>query len=305
MIKAQSVESLNTNFAIKNHIEFVEGGAGFPEAKVTNYHGETRISFKGAHILSYKQRDGEDVLFLSKDSKFDGEDFIHGGIPICWPWFAEDKNFQDIHGFARYKTWRLVSTDVVTDGATELRFQLHDDKHSRKIWPHHFELEYVVTAGDVLKLELIVRNLDTKPFSFTGSLHTYFKVFALVSSEIDGLQGVSYLDKVEDFKRKHQAGHIRFESEVDRIYEPDEDLDVTLTDSTLDRKIKISSKGNHSIIVWNPGEEVARKLENYLDKDYMEMVCVETGSVAGNEITLHPDGEHSSKTTISVEPLYT
>ena len=48
----------------------------------------TQITPFGAHLLSWRPTDEEDVLWLSSRAVLDGTKAIRGGVPLCLPWFA-------------------------------------------------------------------------------------------------------------------------------------------------------------------------------------------------------------------------
>ena len=43
----------------------------------------------GAHVTSWQPRGGEEVLFVSSKSRWENGRAIRGGVPICFPWFAD------------------------------------------------------------------------------------------------------------------------------------------------------------------------------------------------------------------------
>lgn len=48
-------------------------------------------------------------------------------------------------------------------------------------------------------LQRSVINTDDKPFDFAAALHTYFEVLSIGQAKINGLKGLTYLDKVGGF----------------------------------------------------------------------------------------------------------
>ncbi|KAL8126267.1 hypothetical protein AgCh_013524 [Apium graveolens] len=64
-----------------------------------------------------------------------------------------------------------------------------------------------------------IRNIDSKPFSFSIGYHTYLSVSDICDARIEGLETLGYLDNLSD--RKHftkQGDAITFETEVDRAF---------------------------------------------------------------------------------------
>src|SRR5262249_54072788 len=137
--------------------------------------------------------------------------------PVIFPWFGAHEG-EPMHGFARLVEWDLHETTALPEGGVSLRFRLPDTA-AGATWPP-FSAYYVVTITDKLTLELIVTNASAdQNFSFENCLHTYFAVGDISAASIIGLEGLNYLDKVENFAQKTDSAEaIKFSSETDRIY---------------------------------------------------------------------------------------
>jgi D-hexose-6-phosphate mutarotase len=164
-------------------------------------------------------------------------------------------------------------------------------------------LEYLVQVNDALTAELIVRNNSAPDFTFENCLHTYFAVGDISGASVAGLKGVEYLDQPADFARRTEADEvIRFTGEVDRVY-----LNTTATveihDPILGRTIRVEKSGANSTVVWNPWIAKARAMPDFGDEEYQRMVCVESGNVAENRITLAPGNRAALKIKLSSLPL--
>ena len=58
---------------------------------LSNKYGSVTVSLMGAQIRSYRPAGmKEDVLFAPKTMAIDGTKHVHGGIPVCWPWFGRN-----------------------------------------------------------------------------------------------------------------------------------------------------------------------------------------------------------------------
>ena len=123
-----------------------------------------------------------------------------------------------------------------------------------RLYPHAFTARLAVTAGDALELAFEVVNAGDAPLSFEIALHTYFAVSAADAVAVGGLGGCAYADKVAGGARRQQDGApIRFEGEVDRVYESGGP--VTLADPARARPIQIESAGAGSDDRVEPGAE--------------------------------------------------
>ena len=61
---------LNRKYGIRDQLIFKEGSGGFIIAEIRNPHGEATVALHGGHIMSFRPRDHEPVLWLSKNSHF-------------------------------------------------------------------------------------------------------------------------------------------------------------------------------------------------------------------------------------------
>ena len=84
-----SIDDLNKRFGIPDRMTFKGGPGGLTVAEINNGHADANVFLHGAQVTSYKPNGQEDVLFLSGHSSFESGKAILGGIPICWPWFAD------------------------------------------------------------------------------------------------------------------------------------------------------------------------------------------------------------------------
>ena len=172
------LERLNKEFGINGQLSFNEGPGGFIIAEIRNPHGEATVALHGGHVMSFRPRDHEPVLWLSRLSHFKTGKAIRGGIPVCWPWFADHPTDTDkpAHGFVRAAAWSVSESEKLDDENTRLKLSIADSEETMKLWPHRFRLETDITLSDALKIKLISTNTDNKPFTCVGALHSYFNI---------------------------------------------------------------------------------------------------------------------------------
>ncbi len=299
-----TIDNLNQRFALPGHIQFKEGPGGLAVAEIANAHAEAMIALQGAHVMTFQPRGQEPVLWLSRFGKFAPGKSIRGGVPICWPWFgphATEAGFPG-HGFARTVMWEVKQTQALPDGASFLRFGLIETEATRAQWPHPSTVELQVTVGAELKIELVTCNTGSAPFQLGEAFHTYFQIGDVAEMEIRGLEGCTYLDKVDNFARKTQEDAVTIESEVDRVY-LDTAADCLIDDRRLNRRIRIAKHNSLSTVVWNPWTEKAEKMGDFGPEGHRGMVCVESGNAVDNVVTVAPGATHSLATVIGVEAL--
>ncbi|KAJ0246068.1 hypothetical protein HA466_0176520 [Hirschfeldia incana] len=175
----------------------------------------------GGHVTSWKNHNGEELLFLSSKAIFKPPKPIRGGIPLCFPQFS---NYGPVksHGFARNRIWEVdASPPPLPSNSSSNAFVdliLRPTEHDLMMWPHHFEFRMRVALGCKGELTLTSRirntNCDGKPFSFTFAYHTYFSVSDIREVRVEGLETLDYLDKLRNRERFTEQGDaITFESE--------------------------------------------------------------------------------------------
>ena len=268
-------------------------------ADIMNPAGEAKVALHGGQVLSFRPRDQEPVLWLSAQSHFETGKAIRGGIPVCWPWFANhptDKT-KPAHGFVRTAVWAVSESETLADGRTRLKLSLADSEATRQLWPHRFHLAIDITVSDLLQIKLSATNTDHEPFICGGALHSYFNISSISNIMIQGLAGCPYIDKVDQGRRKMQDGAVSIQRETDRIY-LDTEAECIIEDSGLHRCIGIAKGGSRTTVVWNPWIDKARRMKDFGDDEYNHMVCVETVNAETDVISLAPGDTHTLEAII-------
>jgi len=286
-----NIEDLNKNFSFQdenNHLIFKNGPGDIPVIEIKNDQASAKISLQGAHLLSWKPQNEDDVIWLSKDATFAKGKSIRGGIPICWPWFGahESNNSFPAHGFARTVLWQVVDTQKISSDETQITFRLSTnqlDKDIQKMWPQETIAEYRLTISKTLNLELKTFNKSNEAITIGQALHTYFNVEDISNTTVYGLEDKTYLDKPDNFNSKKQNGPITINNEVDRVYLDTAD-DVTIENKK--RKTIIKKQGSNSTIVWNPWKDVADKMGDLGEDGYQQMLCVESANAEEDTVNI-------------------
>jgi glucose-6-phosphate 1-epimerase len=282
-------------------VMFLDGQGELPMIGISTIWSSAEIYLQGAHITNFRKHGEPPVTFMSQCSRFTEGQPIRGGIPVIFPWFGMREGMGS-HGFARVKTWELKEFAPAPDGSVSVRFRLPDCPEASSFPP--FTADYVITVSESLLLQLIVSNQATdEPLIFENCFHTYFEVGDITAISIHGLQGVSYLDKAANFAQRTEPNDaIRISSEVDRTY-----LNTTgaveIHDPRLGRKIRIEKQGSNSTVVWNPWIAKSQQMPDFGNDEYQRMVCVESGNVSSNVITLPPGRTSTLTTKLSCLPL--
>ena len=317
---------LQHKFAIPGVLGFEKTASGLVVARVTSPAAEATIHMQGAHVTHWKPAGQAPVIFLSQRAEFAPGKPIRGGVPIVFPWFSErhDGKTGPQHGFARISEWDLAFAAMSGDDL-HLAFTLAPNELSRSLGFDHFKLGYRVTVGRKLTLEMTVANdsgnggargggsaaatagadaaAHGAPLVFEQALHTYYEVADARQVSIDGLGGVTFIDKVDDMKRKVQpAGALKFEGRTDRPY-----LNTTATcvlhDPAGKRRIVVAKSGSNSTVVWNPWKEFTAKMVDMEPDAWLHMTAIETANVGEDAITLQPGATHTMRADISIEAV--
>jgi len=225
-------------------------------------------------------------LWLSQESRFEEELAIRGGIPVIFPWFGAREG-KPAHGFARVNAWELKEVVKAANGAVKVHLRFPECAEAAEFGD--FTVDYIVTVSDKLELQLVVANASAnREISFEDCLHSYFTVGDIGAVSITGLKGTRYLDKVAGFTEHTEPNdNIAITSEVDRVY-MDTAAAVEIRDGKLRRKIRVEKEGSAATVVWNPWIAKSKTMSDFGDEEYREMVCVESGNVGKNKITLSP-----------------
>jgi glucose-6-phosphate 1-epimerase len=293
--------SANAEPKALGRVTFLDGRGELPSVEISTPWSTAEIYLLGAHVTQFKKKDEPALLFLSQCSRFAEGQPIRGGIPVILPWFGPREGLAQ-HGFARNKTWELKELVPAPDGSVSARFRLPDCPEAAAFAP--FTADYVVTVAESLTLQLIVTNqAKDAEITFENCLHTYFEVADVTAISIHGLKGVSYLDKAASFLEKTETSDaVRIASEVDRIYLNTANT-VELLDPRIGRRIRVEKQGSASTVVWNPWIAKARQMPDFGDEEYEHMICVESGNVASNSLSLRPGGSSTLTVKLSSETL--
>ena len=298
-----SLEQLNSQFAINHELSFKQSEGDHIMIDIDNQYATARISPYGGQVLSYQPKgQTEDVLFLSDKAVYQQGKAIRGGIPVCWPWFGDDASGygRPAHGFARNIPWDVLATTNNPDGSTSVKLGLTSTDESLAIWPNQFELTLDVTVGEQLTLALTTKNTDSKDLTITQALHTYLKVGDIEHVSVVGMDEVNYLDKLSGYDEKVQSGDVKFDKEIDRVYQNVPNTTV-LIDKVLNRTITINSQASNSTVIWNPWQETCAAFSD-LDADgYKHFLCIENANVFDDKVIITAGESHTLTAIFDVE----
>lgn len=264
-----------------------------PGARLRSATGCTSEVYRhGAHVASWRDADGEDIIFLSSEAVFKPPKAIRGGIPLCFPQFSDLGPLAQQHGFARNEQWQLVDPPANGDeDGGNVTMRLASSDATKALWPHDFVADFAARLeGDEMHTSLTVRNTDREPFEFTVALHTYFAVGDIAHATVEGLRGASYLDSLDGRREKvDECEAVAFAKEVDRIYRNTPDV-LTVRDDANDRSIVVQKTNLPDAVVWNPWVDKCAKTGDLGDGDYTSFLCVEAAATS-TPVVVRPGAE--------------
>lgn len=301
----ETINELTEKFSLNSSVQFCLDPIIGIILQITSKRSFCEISLFGGQVLSWRPITQEhEVLWKPRVDKYARGRAIRGGVPICWPWFGEHPAKQDFpgHGYARITNWKLTSIDEGLDGVTEVRLILGDSDLASSYWRSGVSLELKVTIGSTLDIELTTHNRGMQEIEFTEGLHTYFHVSDISNVEILGLESADYIDLVNQHESRTQCGAISFDGEVGRIF-LENYATCIIKDEGLKRCISIEKSGSKSTAVWNPGLQIASKMDDLGSLGWRNMVCVESANALTDKITLTGNDNHKHHVIYSVSPL--
>ena len=299
-MEATTIDALNERHAIAGLARVVAGQGNLLKVEITSRAAAAEIYLHGAHVTSWQPAGSEEIIFVSKQSRWEDGRAIRGGIPVCFPWFRGkgDNPQAPAHGFVRTRAWELSSIEE-EQGSVVVTLSTESDEASRHWWPYEFRLVHRITVGAELKLELIVTNTGATSLQFEEALHTYHRVGDVKEVRVAGLDGATYLDNMDGNREKLQSGDVILTRQTDNAYLNTGNA-AEVIDPVLGRRIRTEKKNSLTTVVWNPWREGAKALADLGDEEWQQMVCVEASNILANAVGLAPGEEHAMTAIITV-----
>lgn len=255
------------------------------------------VYLHGAHVVSWQDATGKDLMFTSKQAIFKPPKAIRGGVPVCFPQFGQLGPLGQ-HGFARNTKFDLLQETA--DSATLVLKAVGDEDEK---YPYPFELTVRVQLGQqgnapTFTQEVAANNTGSEEMSFTAALHTYFKISAIGNVAVSGLDGVTYTDSLQGGQHMQQSGDVIFDQEVDRIYLAVPDSGVQISDSGSGAVFEVHKAGFPDAVVWNPWVAKAQAMADFGDEEHKEMLCIEPAVAGSGPYKLAPGETWSGSQTL-------
>jgi glucose-6-phosphate 1-epimerase len=282
--------------------------------RIRHGQAELLVAQQGAHILSYQLAGQPPLIWLNDEAVFKTGKSIRAGVPVCWPWFGVfERNPQSVqamragkeapsaHGFVRAMDWELGGIEAEGE-SLKVEFLLPYPEGGFPGWPHQVDLTLSIRLDDQLHIQLSSHNRGADTVSISQALHSYFAVSDVREVHVEGVDGLNYIETLDNWKTVTQAGDLRFTGETDRIY-LDAPPQLTIVDPAWERRIVLTSSGSRTAVIWNPWIDRAAAFSDMADDGWQRMLCIETANVMGDVVNLKPGASHTLGVSIGSKPL--
>jgi len=282
--------------------------------RIRHGQAELLVAQQGAHILSYQVAGQPPVIWLNDEAVFKTGKSIRAGVPVCWPWFGNfERNPQSVkamrvsqdpapaHGLVRAMDWALGGIEAEGD-SLKVEFLLPYPEGGLPGWPHQVDLKLSIRLDEQLHISLTSQNQSAETVTISQALHSYFAVSDVRQVHVEGLNGLSYIETLEDWATKSQSGDLRFTGETDRIY-LNPPTKLSIVDPAWERRIELTSTGSRAAVIWNPWIDRAAAFSDMADDGWQRMLCIETANVMDDVVALAPGASHTLGVSITSTPL--
>jgi glucose-6-phosphate 1-epimerase len=282
--------------------------------RIRHGQAELLVAQQGAHILSYQLAGQPPLIWLNDEAVFKTGKSIRAGVPVCWPWFGNlDRNPPSVqamrisdqpataHGLVRAMDWELGAIEAEGE-SLKVEFVLPLPEGGLPGWPHQVDLTLSIRLDEQLHISLTSHNRGADSVSISQALHSYFAVSDVRNVHVEGLDGLSYIETLDNWKTVTQTGDLRFAGETDRIY-LNTPAQLSIVDPAWERRIELTSSGSRSAVIWNPWIARAAQFSDMADDGWQRMLCIETANVMDDIVTLAPGASHTLGVSIASTPL--
>jgi len=326
----QTVESLNAQYAKTGVVSFKPDAQGDPIAVLKDANGTCEVMLRGAHVTACAFAGDEHPLLFVPSMGYVAlpgpRDFIHGGVPLLWPWFgssgapklplpwwqgclnafgckyrAPEASF---HATARYSLFTVKNVSMA-GGETSLTLTLGPCAEVAEYTAGDFSLEYRITLGaHKLGLRLTTTNEGEERFCYREGYHPYFCVSDCYAITLSGFDGCPYeSDRPLPCDVTHiWKGKVPEWPGCDLYRFTDEKSVVTLDDPAWKRKIVLTTTGARDVVTWCQDVKGASKgTMNIRPEECRDYFCIEPSNFyPESEVSLDKGQSHTFETVITV-----
>ncbi|XP_078154764.1 putative glucose-6-phosphate 1-epimerase [Carex rostrata] len=246
---------------------------------------------------------------MSKKASFTPPKAIRGGIPICFPQFGTYGHLET-NGFAKHMTWtieedppKILQKYPTPKTKSFVDLLLLPSQNTNRIYPYTWELRLRVILGQNGNLTLIPRvrnmNLEKRDMMFTFALQAHFNVSDVGEVRLEGLEAMDYYDHLNNNARATEYGDaLIFEKEVDKAY-LETPGKIAIIDHAKRRTYVVFKEGLPDCVLWNPWDKQAKKLPDFGDKEFRNMLCLQP-AIIERPLKLKPGQEWTGRVHFTV-----
>ena len=168
--------------------------------------------------------------------------------------------------------WQFSAIHTSTDDKVSVSFEpviSSESLLSAAGVPQGLHVSLWVTLGETMRQTLHTRNLGSTAFVLSQALHSYYAVSDAQRIAVEGIQGLSYTDRLRDLAKDVQRTPFALDQACDRTYEQLLEANAsrqhryTLVDPDWQRSIVIDVAGSRSVVVWNPGQKMPEVCQTF------------------------------------------
>ena len=319
---------LNARWGREGRIAFHDDEHGEPVVHLTDANGECSVKLRGAHVTSCSFTGEKHPLLYIPITGYravPGErDFIHGGVPLLWPWFGSSGEPEDgtwrkwcrkfrlpvreeppFHATGRYSLFSVKAVEAGKE-TTSVTLALGPCAEVSEYTPGDFALEYTIVLGaKSLGLRLKVTNHGEEIFRYREGYHPYFCVsdcYAVTLSGVDGCRYESSRDLPYDCDHVWRGAVPEWPGcDLFRFTEPKSV--ITLSDPAWKRDIVLKTTGAKDVVTWCQDVKGAAKgTMNILPEECRDYFCIEPSNFyPESEIALAKGESHVFETVIELK----
>ena len=237
-------------------------------------YGRMYVRYDGATVASWKPEalKGREVFFMQENAPWGKE--VHGGLPICWPWFGKREGCPK-HGLARYLKWRFAWRF----GKDSVLLEAESSADTMKLWPYPFKLRALLSVDgpNALTLKFTETNTGKTAYESAFGVHPYFAVSDACEVALEG----NRLPKPWVIKEFAADGKSH------RIRDCRENIDYI-----------VASTDSDTWCVWNPGVERTPLCETLSAQEWRRFYCLEPFMRAPRSLAPGESREHVVKISV-------
>jgi glucose-6-phosphate 1-epimerase len=234
------------------------------------------VSTFGGHLLSWRDVNLQEFLYVSPKAIFDDITPIRGGVPICFPKFGAFDGKNEVlsklksHGFLRQVNWQFESAKQINNlHVVELSYNHNDTQANFIAYPYIFKATLIISFNNSqLNMELYIHNLDAKSMEYTIGFHPYF-MFNIATDSLLNLAGLSGKNPNNEDVLINQNEFI-IDKETNLVFQKIAKLPVL---KTKDYSLNFSINNLQDMVIWNPYTNPA--IKDLDENSYTQFVCIE------------------------------